>query len=61
MGGLMPRHSHSSGNLDAREGFYREMRRARRKRLLAKVGLALLVLCSLIIMALCAYMYGFLQ
>ena len=57
----MPRHSHSSGDLDAREGFYREMRRARRKRLLAKAGLALLVLCSLIIMALCAYMYGFLQ
>ncbi|WP_449034959.1 hypothetical protein [Prevotella sp.] len=50
--------SHSSEVMDARDHFYQEMRHQHAMVVLRQVGLGLLVLCSLMIVALCAYMYG---
>lgn len=54
----MIRLSHHSKVMDARANFYKEMMHNRMKDVLKRVALVLLVVCSLMIIALCAYMYG---
>ena len=44
--------------MDARANFYKEMMRNRMKDVLKRVAFVLLVVCSLMMIALCAYMYG---
>ena len=54
----MIRLSHHSEVMDARAYFYKEMMRSRMRDVLKRVALGLLGVCSLMMIALCAYMYG---
>ena len=54
----MIRLSHYSEVMDARTYFYKEMMRNRMRYVLKRVALGLLGVCSLMMIALCAYMYG---
>lgn len=54
----MIRLSHHSEMMDARTYFYKEMMHNRMKEILKHVALGLLGVCSLMMIALCAYMYG---
>ena len=54
----MIRLSHHSEMMDARACFYKEMMHNRMKEILKRVALGLLGVCSLMMIALCAYMYG---
>ena len=50
---------HPMKPIDARVRFHQEMKHQRTMVLLHKVELGLLILCSLLIILLCAYIYGF--
>ena len=50
--------SHHSKVMDARANFYKEMMRNRMKDVLKRIALCLLGVCSLMMITLCAYMYG---
>ena len=54
----MIRLSQHSEVMDARANFYKEMMRNRMKDVLKRVALGLLVVCSLMMITLSAYMYG---
>ena len=54
----MIRLSHHSEVMDARAYFYKEMMRSRMRDVLKRVALGLLGVCSLMMITLCAYMYG---
>ncbi|MBW4728470.1 hypothetical protein [Prevotella melaninogenica] len=54
----MIRLSHHSEVMDARAYFYKEMMRNRMRDVLKRVPLGLLGVCSLMMIFLCAYMYG---
>lgn len=44
--------------MDARANFYKEMMRNRMKDVLKRIALGLFGVCSLMMITLCAYMYG---
>ena len=54
----MIRLSHHSEMMDARAYFYKDMMHNRIKEILKRVAFGLLSVCSLMMIALCAYMYG---
>lgn len=54
----MIRLSYHSEVMDARTYFYKEMMRNRMKDVLKRIALGLLGVCSLMMIALCGYMYG---
>ncbi|EFC74045.1 hypothetical protein [Prevotella melaninogenica] len=54
----MIRLSHQSEVMDARTYFYKEMMRNHMEDVLKRIALGLLGVCSLRMIALCAYMYG---